>query len=291
MDLSKLEEAFTGQPLTAADLVAALVVLGLGIVLALVVGRVLRRHFGRPGQQARQLEKLAGRVGQWTIVGISVAWALSILGLDMGGISIFIAFSLLLLVLAMKPVVESFAMSVVITSRPAFGVGDEIGIGDVVGEVIEITQRSVVVRRRDGARVHIPNADAISENVTVFSTSAERRSSVDVQVVYDADIDEAERVIRAAVAEVDGVMRLGSVRVTSVNSCVEFSIRFWHESSIDAANDTKDAVLRAVHRELRRAGIGGAPSLEIALVDPALPEGTPSGADRRLVEPGREPTP
>ena len=278
MDLSKLDEAFTGQPLTAADVVAAVLVLGVGIALALFVGRLLRRYFGRPGQQAQQLAKLAGRIGQWSIVGIAAAWALSILGLDIGGISIFIGFALLILALAMKPVIESFAISVVIASRPAFGVGDEIVAGDVVGEVIEITQRSVVVRRRDGARVHIPNADVISENVTVLSTQhVERRSSVDVQVVYDTDIDEAEHVIRAAVADVDGVIRVGSIRVMSISSCVEFSIRFWHESSIDAANETKDAVLRTVHRALRRAGIEGAPSLEVALVGQVLPEGAALG--------------
>jgi len=278
MDLSKLDEAFTGQPLTAADVVAAVLVLGVGIALALFVGRLLRRYFGRPGQQAQQLAKLAGRIGQWSIVGIAAAWALSILGLDIGGISIFIGFALLILALAMKPVIESFAISVVIASRPAFGVGDEIVVGDVVGEVIEITQRSVVVRRRDGARVHIPNADVISENVTVLSTQhVERRSSVDVQVVYDTDIDEAEHVIRAAVADVDGVIRVGSIRVMSISSCVEFSIRFWHESSIDAANETKDAVLRTVHRALRRAGIEGAPSLEVALIGQVLPEGAALG--------------
>ncbi len=220
---------------------------------------------------------MAGRIGQWSIVGIAAAWALSILGLNIGGISVFIAFLLLILGLAMKPVIESFAISVVIASRPAFGVGDEIVVGDVVGEVIEITQRSVVVRRRDGARVHIPNADVISENVTVLSTHVERRSSVDVQVVYDTDIDEAEHVIRAAVADVDGVIRVGSIRVMSISSCVEFSIRFWHESSIDAANETKDAVLRTVHRALRRAGIEGAPSLEVALVGQVLPEGAALG--------------
>lgn len=277
MDLSKLDEAFTGQALTTADVVAAVVVFGIGIALALLVGRLLRRYFGRPGQQAQQMAKLAGRIGQWSIVGIAAAWALSILGLNIGGISVFIGFALLILALATKPIIESFAISIVIASRPAFGVGDEIVVGDVVGEVIEITQRSVVVRRRDGARVHIPNADVISENVTVLSTHAERRSSVDVQVAYDTDIDEAEQVIRAAAADVDGVTRVGSIQVTSISSCVEFSIRFWHESSIDAANETKDAVFRSVHRALRQSGVEGAPSLEVALVGHVLPGGTPLG--------------
>ncbi len=181
---------------------------------------------------------------------------------------------LLIVALAMKPVVESFAIGVVIASRPAFDVGDEIGVGDIVGEVIEITQRSVVVRLRDGSRVHIPNADVLSENVIVLSTDVERRSTVDVKLAYNTVIADAERVIRAALADVDGLLRVGSIRAVSLDGCVELSIRFWHESSIDAANQVTDGVIRAVYGALQGAGIEGAPSLEVALVDPMHPGGT-----------------
>lgn len=85
------------------------------------------------------------------------------------GLSFFILVALFILALAIRPIVESFAISVVIASRPAFDVGDEIGVGGVVGEVLEITERSVVVRLRDGARVHIPNGEVMSERVTDFS--------------------------------------------------------------------------------------------------------------------------
>ena len=163
-----------------------------------------------------------------------------------------------------------------IASRPAFDVGDEIGVGGVVGEVLEITERSVVVRLRDGSRVHIPNAEVISEKVTVFSTDAERRSTVEVRLVHDTDIDVAERVIRAALADADGMLRIGSIRAVSINGCVQLSIRFWHESSITSAIRTSDAVARTVHRALRQAGLRSVPFFEIALVDSVLPEGTPS---------------
>ena len=273
MNIDKLDEAFTGQPITAADVVAALVVLAAGIGISFLVGRLLRHRFGRPGQQAEQNAKLAGRVGQWSVLAISIAWALEILGLKIGGLSFFILVALLVVALAIKPIAESFAISVAIASRPAFSVGDEIGVDGAVGEVLEITERSVVVRLRDGARVHIPNAEVISDKVTVFSTDVERRSTVDVRLVYDTDIDVAEQVIRAAVADVDAVLRIGSIRAVSINGCVELSIRFWHESSISAANRASDAVVRAVHRALQQAGISGVPLFDTSLAGLLLPEG------------------
>jgi small-conductance mechanosensitive channel len=110
--------------------------------------------------------------------------------------------------------------------------------------------------------------------VTVFSTDTERRSAIDVKLAYHTDIDTADQVIRAALSDIDGLIRIGSIRATSLDDCVELSIRFWHASSIDAANGTSDAVVRALHRALREAGIHGAPSLEVALVEPVLPGGT-----------------
>jgi small-conductance mechanosensitive channel len=280
MSIDQLDEAFTGQPVTAADVVAAVIVLFASFACAWLIGRMLRRYFGRPGRQSDQMAKLLGRVGQWGVAALGLGWALSIVGLDIGGVSFFILASLLIAGLAIRPIAESFAISVAIASRPAFGVGDEIGVEGVVGEVLEITERSVVVRRRDGARVHIPNADMISERVTVFSTDAERRSTIDVKLDYHTDIDTADHVIRAALSDVDGLIRIGSIRATSLNGCVQLSIRFWHESSIDAANQTADAVVRAVHTAFGKAGIEGAPSLQIALADPVLPDGTAFGATR-----------
>lgn len=274
MNIDKLDEAFTGQPITAADVFAAIVVLIVALACAWFVGRLLRRYFGRPGNESDQMAKLLGRIGQWSVAALGLAWALNIVGLEMGGVSFFILAALIIAALAIRPIAESFAISVAIASRPAFGVGDEIGVEGVVGEVLEVTERSVVVRRRDGARVHIPNADMISERVTVFSTEAERRSIIDVRLAYDTDIETADQVIRAALSDVDGLNRIGSIRATSLDDCVELSIRFWHASSIDAAIGTSDAVVRALHRALREAGIHRAPSLEVALVEPVLPGGT-----------------
>ena len=138
-----------------------------------------------------------------------------------------------------------------------------------------------MVRRLDGSRVHIPNVAAVSDNVTVYSTDAERRSKVDVTLASHTDIDEAERVIRTAIDDVDVVLRVGSVRATSLDD-VELSISFWHEPTLEAGNNATDQVIRAVHRALRRAGIEGAPSLEVALVNFAPP------ADSGAAPPDRE---
>lgn len=62
MDLETFQKAFTGQPITAADVIVALVVLGGGVLLSWLLGRALRSALGRPGGPNEQMEKLIGRV-------------------------------------------------------------------------------------------------------------------------------------------------------------------------------------------------------------------------------------
>jgi small-conductance mechanosensitive channel len=87
MDLETFRKAFTGQPITTADVIVALVVLGGGVLLSWLLGRALRSALGRPGGPNEQMEKLIGRVVQWGVIAVAVAWSLSILGMEVGWFS------------------------------------------------------------------------------------------------------------------------------------------------------------------------------------------------------------
>ena len=118
---------------------------------------------------------------------------------------------------ALKPLVWSFATSVLIASRPACSVGDEIGVDDVVGEVIEITERSVVVRQRDGARVHVPNVNVLAtslDSVLGLSIGFWHKSSLDAQ---PEAIDAAIRSLQRAFAS-EGIHAISATEVQLVES-------------------------------------------------------------------------
>jgi small-conductance mechanosensitive channel len=216
MDWQAFEAAFTGQQITVETVISAVIVIAVGVLLAWFLGRRLRRAVGRPGDTNQQTEKLVGRIVQWGVIGISIAWALSILGLDIGWFAVFLALALVISSFALKPLVQSFATSVLIASRPAFSVGDDICVDDVAGEVIEITERSVVIRQRDGARVHVPNVKVLAKKVTVYSTETDRRSVIELKLAIDTDVEHVEHVARTSLGDLEEVTRfgVGSRRVT-----------------------------------------------------------------------------
>lgn len=123
--------------------------------------------------------KLGGRIAQVLVGVIFVGWALSVLGADLGWLTVLIVICLFIGFVAVQPLLEGLGASLIITSRPAFSLGDEIEVDGYIGEVIEITSRSTVLRHRDGRRLHLPNADILANTVTVYTIEASRRSSID----------------------------------------------------------------------------------------------------------------
>lgn len=121
-----------------------------------------------------------------------------------------------------------------LATRAAFGMGDEIGIDDTVGEVNDITSRTTVIRMRDGRHVHIPNVEMLKRTVTVYTAADERRSAVEVIVGFETDLDHVRCVLRTSLDGVEDIRRVGSIRSTVVASGIELSIRFWHSSSVES---------------------------------------------------------
>lgn len=269
--IDELDELLTGNELDWSDVILAGVLIAVGFAVAYVIGRWRRRVLGRPGSQSAQLVSLLARMAQILVIAIFVGWALTRLGSDIGFLTVVVLVALLIGVLALRPILEGMGASAALTTRPAFGIGDEISVGDVVGEVIEITNRSTVIRLRDSRKVHIPNVEMLNKTVTVLTVDGERRSSVDVTLGFDTDIDHAEAVLREALGELDEITRVGSIRARGLRQGVEISIRFWHDSSIEAGNDAIDAAVRAIKPTLEAEGITLAPPIEIDIVKERRP--------------------
>jgi small conductance mechanosensitive channel len=271
MNWDELDELFTGSELTWQDLVAAIVLLIAGFGLSYLIGRWRRIQLGRPDGQSEQLIGLIARVGQVLVIAIFAGWALTRLGSDIGLLTVMVLVAVLIAVLAARPVLEGMGASAALTTRPAFKIGDEISVDETVGEVIEITNRSTVIKMRDARKVHIPNVEMLDKTVIVFTVDDERRSSIDLIVGLKNDIDHVEQVIRDALAGLDSISRIGSIRARGLTVGVELSVRSWHPPSLQQGNDALDDAVRAIKTALERAGIDLAASTEAAIVDTGAP--------------------
>jgi small-conductance mechanosensitive channel len=270
IDWGGLDETLTGNELTADTLLSAALLLIIGIGVSFLIGRWRRRLLGTLDDQSGQLIGLILRLVQVLALAVFVGWALTTLGSDIGWLTVMVVVALLIAVLAARPVFEGIGASAALATRRAFSVGDEIAIDDATGEVIEITNRSTVIKLRDGRRVHIPNVEMLNKTVTVYTVDGERRSAVDVTIAFGNDIDHVEQLIRETLNAVDSINRVGSIRARGLTIGVELSIRFWHPSGLQQGNDALNDAVRAIKRVLEREAIDIA-APEVAIVHTRAP--------------------
>lgn len=277
--LSDLSGALDTSNVSGTDVAAAVVVAIATVAVAWLVGRLTRRYLARPGTGSLQIAAVGARAAKWIVVFIGGSWAVSFLGASADWFALTLALVGVLVVLIVKPMLETFAAGVALTSRPAFGVGDDIGVKDFKGTVLEITGRSTVLRLRDGRRVHVPNTEVIGETIVVYTTDQKRRTSVELEVEDRHSVADVEAVLLGALARAEAVASEPPprVRARGFGNAVTLSVRFWHDSGLAAEAEALDQAMRAMSAALRDAGMTLAPrSLFVDLAPGASPESTPT---------------
>lgn len=164
----------------------ALIVLGVGLVLARLVAYALRRTFKEPPDPHRAMLIQRG-VYYLLLVLFSVA-ALRELGFDLsvllgaaGILTVAIGF-------ASQTSMSNLISGLFLIGERPFVVGDLIKIGTTVGEVLSIDLLSVKLRTFDNTYVRIPNESIIKSEVSTLTRFPIRRIDLQLGVAYREDI-------------------------------------------------------------------------------------------------------
>ena len=255
-ELDKIDEAVSTA--TGWDIAAALLILVLAWPVAAVIGRLARRLARRIPATPEYVPELVGRSVRWLVMLIALAWAVSLLGVQVGWFALVVASGLVVFVLMVRPLVENLAAGLLLQSRPSFGIGDQIETNGYRGDVISITARSTIIQTRDWKRIHIPNQDVLDESLDVYTAFERRRSSLDMTVDFVVDPDRAEEVVVSALKDVEGVLDDPGpyVLARGFDNGTILQVRWWHEPDLRSESRSLDRVVRAVRRSLADAGIG-----------------------------------
>jgi len=237
------------------------------------------------------LIKLAGSLTRtgFIVFGALVGSAIVFPGFGAGDIVGVLGLTSVAVGFAFKDVFQNFLAGILILARRPFLIGDQVRIGEVSGEVEEISFRNTAIRAFDAQLVLVPNAQLFTDVVTVVDEHSSRRSTLMTGVSYDADLREAKRVILRALTDCERVHaepEPGVFVQAHGDHAVAMEVLFWHGSTVMEARVALDEVALRVKEALDDAGIGipfpqrtlhlgGA--LESALAHPRL-GGTARGA-------------
>jgi small conductance mechanosensitive channel len=254
IDLSKAVEkmqSMVNEGIAALpNLAIAIVVFAIFVAISRVVRTVVRRLFDKIGRSAN-VGSLIGRLGQAAVIMIGIlisapivvpsfqaADVVKVLGL--GGVAVGFAF---------KDIFQNFFAGVLILLTDPFRVGDQIVVQNYEGTVERIETRSTTITTYDNRRVVIPNADLYTKSVLVETAFGGRRTTCQVVIGYDDDIDNAKKVILKAIKEIDGVLGDPAPSVVAAkleDATVTLNVSWWSESQRSKVGAAQDKVLAAL---------------------------------------------
>ncbi|WP_033567449.1 small-conductance mechanosensitive channel MscS [Dickeya undicola] len=213
----------------AVNLIASLVILFVGMIVARIMSNTLNRLMTGRGIDATVADFLSALV-RYGVIAFTLIAALSRVGVQTTSIIAVLGAAGLAVGLALQGSLSNFAAGVLLVVFRPFRTGEFVDLGGISGTVIQIQIFSTTLRTADGKIIVVPNGKIISGNIINSSREPDRRTEIIVGVAYDADIDVVKKVLGDIVAadnriqrEKDVTIRLNEMGASSLN----FVVRVW----------------------------------------------------------------
>ncbi len=228
---------------TPAKLVAAAVVLAVGVAASKYVVRLL----GRPIARRFERESVAHtilRTVRTAVVALAAAVSASILGFSAGDVLLSVTVFSAVLGIVLAPIVGNIISGVFVLADQPYEIGDMVEMEDGTrGFVDDITIRYTKVLTLDNTFRVVPNGTIREQKVTNYSAEDQRtRLRLSVLVTYECDLDAARRLLERAARDCDAVIeggpniRIGAARYPAgptayldefADSGILITLRYW----------------------------------------------------------------
>jgi small conductance mechanosensitive channel len=228
MDVSRAEDIVTDLLVRYSfQVLAALAIIGVGLLCARLVGRLIARWLERTAIELH-LQRLLVRIGKALVLLFTLIVALDKFGVQVTALVAGISVAGVAASFAVQGVLANVAAGLSIMLSRHFRIGDYIEIGTVRGQVQAIDLSMTVLRTLEDARVIIPNRRIVGE--IIYNYTAERRVPLSISLAYGENLDAALQVIHEVLAGNPRVLTTPApdVGITRLDdSGIQLTLRPW----------------------------------------------------------------
>jgi small-conductance mechanosensitive channel len=219
------------------------------ILLGILTANFINRRL-RSGSLHSQSRLLIRRILTGFILIITMAWALSLAGVNVGVLLGTAGFLTIGLGFAAQTSVSNLISGIFLMVERPFKVGDVIEVSGTRGEVIVIDLMSVKLRTFDNLLVRIPNETMLKANLTNFTHFEIRRYDLQVGVAYKEDLDRVRSVLLAVADKNPLCLRDPKPTILFIGfgeSSVDLQYSVWakRDSFLELRNSISEEVKRA----------------------------------------------
>ncbi|MEQ6968670.1 small-conductance mechanosensitive channel MscS [Pectobacterium polaris] len=210
----------------AVNIVAALVILIVGLVIARIVSGTINKLMINRSIDSTVADFLSALV-RYGIIAFTLIAVLSRVGVQTASVIAVLGAAGLAIGLALQGSLANFAAGVLLVIFRPFRTGEWVDLGGVSGSVTQVQIFSTTLRTSDGKIIVVPNGKIIAGNIVNSSREPDRRTEIIVGVAYDADIDMVKKLLGDIVAADERIqhdkgvtIRLNEMAASSLNFVV-----------------------------------------------------------------------
>jgi small-conductance mechanosensitive channel len=200
------------------------------------------------GTIIRYLILVLGFVVIMQTVGIDLS-ALTILA---GALGVGIGFGL-------QNITNNFVSGIIILFERPIKVGDRIEVGDVFGDVVNISMRSTTVITNDNIAIIVPNSDFISSKVINWSYNDRNiRFNIPIGVSYKEDPEIVKKILLEIAGDTTGILKNPAPEVLFSemgDSSINFILRVWTDKYTSKPAILKSILYFEIFKRFKKADI------------------------------------
>jgi small conductance mechanosensitive channel len=215
---------------TGLRIVAALLILLVGWIVAGYASRAVRRAAERSGALDATLTPLFAKITRLFLLAVTIVMALDKLGVDTTSIIAFLGALGLAVGLALKDTIADLASGIILLVLRPLRVGEAVDIGGEAGMVQAIDLFETKLDTFDGVPLVIPNSRVRTSIIKNFSRAQRRRVDLAIGVAYEADVGRAIELIGETLRADARILPDPDILVNVdalADSSVDLLVRFW----------------------------------------------------------------
>lgn len=221
---------------------------------SLLVGRILKYYHVDAG-----VADAVGTIFRYVFVIVGLAITIESVGIDLSSLQIVAGALGVGIGFGLQNITNNFISGMIILFERPIKVGDRIEVGNLEGNVVEISARATTVNTNDNVSVIVPNSDFISKQVINWSHNNRLvRFRFPVSVSYKEDPNLVKKALLEVVKENSGVLKHPEPDVlfdAFGDSSLDFMLRVWTKEYIDRPRVLKSQLYYAIFKKFSAYGI------------------------------------
>jgi len=227
------------------------------------------------------IRQATGSIVRYVFIAIGFIVILQTVGIDLSTVTVLAGALGIGIGFGLQTITNNLVSGLILLFARPIKIGDRIEVGQVTGDVVNISVRATTVITNDNIAIIIPNSEFISSKVTNWSyTTRDVRFNFPVGVSYREDPEVVRKLLLEVAASHPGVLKDLKPDVLFQefgDSSLNFILRVWTREYTNRPGVLRSELNYAISRKFREHGIEiPYPQRDIHIKDGSLTVVTPA---------------